>query len=81
MIIFRETATMGIRKHRTERVKLQRESIIVETKYGPLAAKKGWLENKVNIITPEYEDCARIARAFNIPLREIYSEVIRNASE
>ena len=81
MIIFRETATMGIRKHRTERVKLQRESIIVETKYGPLAAKKGWLENKVNIITPEYEDCARIARAFNIPLREIYSEFISNASE
>jgi len=42
--------------------------------------KKGWIENKLNIITPEFEDCARVARTHNIPLREVYAEVIRNAS-
>ena len=80
MIIFRETATMGIRKYQVNRTKLQRESIIIQTKYGPLAAKKGWMENKLQIITPEFEDCARVARSHNIPLREVYAEVIRNAS-
>lgn len=79
LIVFRETATMGIRKYQVERTKLQRESVVVQTKYGPLAAKKGWIENKLNVITPEYEDCARVARNLNIPLREVYAEVIRNA--
>lgn len=79
LIVFRETATMGIRKYQVDRTKLQRESVVVQTKYGPLAAKKGWIENKLNVITPEYEDCARVARNLNIPLREVYAEVIRNA--
>jgi len=80
MIVFRETATMGIRKYQVNRTKLQRESIVIQTKYGPVAAKKGWMENKLNVITPEFEDCARVARTHNIPLREVYAEVIRNAS-
>ena len=80
MIVFRETATMGIRKYQVNRTKLQRESIIIQTKYGPVAAKKGWIENKLNVITPEFEDCARVARTHNISLREVYAEVIRNAS-
>jgi len=79
MIVFRETATMGIRKYQVDRAKLQRESVVVQTKYGPVAAKKGWIENKLHVITPEYEDCARVARTLNIPLREVYAEVIRNA--
>lgn len=79
MIVFRETATMGIRKYQVNRTKLQRESIVIQTKFGPLAAKKGWMENKFTIVTPEYEDCARVARTHNIPLREVYAEVIRNA--
>ncbi len=80
MIVFRETATMGIRKYQANRTKLQRKSIVIQTKYGPVAAKKGWMENKLNVITPEFEDCARVARTHNIPLREVYAEVIRNAS-
>lgn len=79
LIVFRETATMGIRKYQVDRTKLQRESVVVQTKYGSLAAKKGWIENKLNVITPEYEDCARVARNLNIPLREVYAEVIKNA--
>ena len=80
MIVFRETATMGIRKYQVDRTKLQRESVVVQTKYGPVAAKKGWIENKLHVITPEYEDCARVARNLNIPLREVYAEVVKNAS-
>ncbi|MFZ9792030.1 MAG: nickel insertion protein [Gemmataceae bacterium] len=73
--IFSETGTFGIRKQTLQRVKLERESIKVTTKFGEIAAKKGWDYSGHGIITPEYEDCARVARLNKIPLREVYSEV------
>ena len=43
-ILFRETQTFGIRRHRAERHKLKRESITIETPWGPLRCKRGWRE-------------------------------------
>lgn len=79
-ILFRETGTFGIRKHQVERVKLQREAILIDTQFGPVAAKRGWVQGH-QIITPEYEDCARVARLHNIPLREVYLEVTSKLSK
>jgi uncharacterized protein (TIGR00299 family) protein len=73
-VIFRETATFGIRRHTAERSKLNREAITVETPWGPVKAKRG-RRNGFEIITPEYEDCARVAREHNVPLREVYRVV------
>jgi len=33
------------------------------------------INGKIKNIIPEYEDCARVARKFKIPLREVYKEV------
>ena len=71
-ILFRETATFGIRRHAMSRSILQREACVVETPWGPVKAKKGWRNGLAAILTPEYEDCARIARENGIPLREIF---------
>ncbi|MBA4187205.1 MAG: TIGR00299 family protein [Planctomycetaceae bacterium] len=76
-IIFRETGTFGIRKHTAERSKLQRESVTVETPWGPVKAKRGWRADGFSIVTPEYEDCARVAREQGVPLREVYAAVHR----
>ncbi len=70
-IIFRETATFGVRRRTMSRTKLQRETVTVETPWGPVKAKKGWREGML-VVTPEYEECARIAREKNVPLREVY---------
>ncbi|HSQ55844.1 MAG TPA: nickel insertion protein, partial [Gemmata sp.] len=75
-IIFRETATFGIRRHVAERTKLHREVIEVETPWGVIKAKRGWRDG-FEVLTPEYEDCARVAREHNIPLREVYAAVRR----
>lgn len=73
-ILFRETGTFGLRKRTVERVTLAREAIIVSTHLGPVQAKRGRRDG-IDIITPEFEDCARIARERGIPLRDVYLAV------
>ncbi len=74
-ILFRETATFGIRKHMATRSKLQREAITIETPWGPVKAKRGWRSDGFEVIAPEYEDCARVARENDVPLRDVYRAV------
>ena len=71
-ILFRETATLGIRRYPVSRHKLKRQGIEVETPFGPIRGKLGWLENRPPTFSPEYDDCARIASAQGVALREVY---------
>ena len=74
-ILFRETGTFGIRRHRAERTKLRREAVTVETPWGPVKAKRGWRDGFA-VLTPEYEDSARLAREHGVPLRAVYAAVV-----
>jgi uncharacterized protein (TIGR00299 family) protein len=74
-ILFRETATFGVRRYQAERSKLMREEVTVETAWGPVRAKRGWRADGFAVMTPEYEDCARVARANGLPLRDVYEAV------
>ena len=76
-ILFRETGTFGVRRHTATRSKLQREAVTVDTPFGPVQAKRGWREG-VEVLTPEYEDCARVAREKGVPLRAVYEAVRRS---
>jgi len=76
-ILFRETATFGIRRYLVSRHKLQRKAHTVETPWGPVRGKLGWVEGRPPIFTPEYEDCARVAREHGVPLREVFQQVQR----
>ena len=75
-ILFRETATFGVRRHTAGRTKLHREAVTVETPWGPVKAKRGWREG-FEVVTPEYDDCARVARERGVPLRDVYAAVRR----
>ena len=75
-ILFRETGTFGVRRTTATRTKLSREAVTVQTPWGPVRAKRGWREG-LDVLTPEYEDCARVAREHNIPLRDVYAAVRR----
>lgn len=76
-VLFRETQTFGVRRRLSERRKLKREPHHVETPWGLVQGKIGWQEGKAPIFTPEYEDCARIARTANVPLRDVYEAARR----
>lgn len=79
-ILFRETGTFGVRRHRAERTKLRREPATVETPWGPVKAKRGRRADGFAVLTPEYEDCARVARERGVPLREVYAAVTKGVT-
>ncbi len=71
-LLFRETATLGIRRYPVSRHKLKRQAVEVDTPLGRIRGKLGWLGERPPTFSPEYDDCARIAAAQGIPLREVY---------
>jgi uncharacterized protein (TIGR00299 family) protein len=73
-ILFLETGTFGVRRSPVSRTKLQRRPHTVDTFWGPIQGKLGWREGEPAIFTPEYEDCARIARQFGVALRQVYAQ-------
>ena len=76
-ILFRETTTFGIRRYPVSRHKLHRKPCTVQTPWGPVQGKLGWLEGRPPVFSPEYEDCARVARQHGVPLRDVYQQTQR----
>ena len=73
-ILFRETTTLGVRRYLTQRHKLFRRLCTVQTQWGPVHGKLGWREGQPPVFSPEYEDCARIARQHGVALREVVQQ-------
>jgi uncharacterized protein (TIGR00299 family) protein len=78
-ILFRETTSIGVRIRSVGRRKLSREIRTVETAYGPVRIKMSSRGDEVLTVTPEYEDCRRIANGRNVPLRAVMDEAIAAA--
>jgi uncharacterized protein (TIGR00299 family) protein len=74
-ILFRETETFGVRRYKVQRHKLRREALKVQTPWGPVQGKRGWCDGGPSVFTPEYEDCARVARLHGIALRAVFAGV------
>lgn len=71
-VIYRETSTLGVRVQVVERFKLPRSEIVIDTELGPLRGKEARWKDTVRI-TPEFEDCRRVAEERGIPLQEVYA--------
>jgi hypothetical protein len=75
--MFQETTTLGIRCYTVERFKLSRRIEKIETPWGEVRIKKVERPDGREEASPEYEDCKRIAREKNIPLKRIYYEIFK----
>lgn len=71
-IIFTETPTLGIRRQSIRRTLRRRSKFSVDTDWGPVQGKVGWRDGEPAVFSPEYEDCVEIAKAYDIPLRDVY---------
>jgi uncharacterized protein (DUF111 family) len=79
-IIFAETSTIGLRFHPVERLKMHRDIHEVDTRWGKIRVKtSGAPGREPTTISPEYDDCRRIAAEHKVPLRVVMEEA-RNAA-
>ncbi|MBO4711041.1 nickel pincer cofactor biosynthesis protein LarC [bacterium] len=74
-IIFNQTTTIGIRRTKTERSVLERETLLIDTPYGEVRIKLVNHNNRKRF-APEYEDVAEISRQTGISFGKIYNELV-----
>lgn len=77
--ILKETTTLGMRWREEERVRAEREVLTLHTPYGKVRFKIAYWEGEKVNLSPEYEDCKRIALKQGIPLKDIFEEAKRVA--
>jgi uncharacterized protein (TIGR00299 family) protein len=73
-LLMRETTTIGLRWRFENRIKAIRSMKEIGTKYGPIRFKIASAGNEIININPEYEDCKRLAKEQNIPLKKVLEE-------
>lgn len=76
-IIFRETATLGVRRWLACRHKLERQPLAVETKWGTIQGKLALLGDGTVSFSPEFESCKAVANQQQVPLKDVYEEARR----
>lgn len=74
-ILFKHTTTFGIRYRTEKRIILDRKWIPVNTPWGTVKTKIGYVGEHIYQISPEFEDCYSLAQRHNIPINEIYNYV------
>ncbi len=74
-IILRETSTIGLRFYEAKRRILKREIKKIDIGSEKIRTKTSRLGDDILKITPEYEDCKRIAKKLRIPLIELMKKI------
>jgi len=74
-IILAETTTLGVRRTASVRTILPRRSGVANTTHGEIRVKLAEIDGRTRV-TPEYDDCARIAGTTGLPISEIYAAAV-----
>ena len=75
-IIFTESTTLGMRSFEFNKDTLAREIFKVDTMYGEVTVKRSFFGGKQVSVKPEYEECRKIASERNIPVKEVYNNIM-----
>jgi uncharacterized protein (TIGR00299 family) protein len=75
-ILFAESTTLGVRRQEWERSVLERDSVVVDTPYGPVAVKLGQRGRHVYNAQPEFDDCQRAATERGVPVKEVWAAAL-----
>ena len=76
-LIFRETTTIGVRYRESEREVLDRETVVVATAVGPIRVKVARQRGEVLNVSPEFDDCVKLAAAANLPVKEVQALAVK----
>jgi uncharacterized protein (DUF111 family) len=72
-VLFRQTTTLGVRGQLVDKWILERSWLEVDVAGQPVRLKIGRLDGEVVNVAPEFDDCAAVAAATGLPLKEIYA--------
>ena len=78
-VLLEETSTLGVRHYDVDRVVLPRKQKMIMTPFGKVRVKIGGLDESIRTISPEYEDCRKIALKKEIPIKRVYDEALKAA--
>ena len=76
-ILFRESTTIGLRVTETERERLEREAIVVETPIGSVRIKVARRDGAIRNAAPEFEDCARLAAEQRLSIKDVQAMAVK----
>jgi hypothetical protein len=79
-LMFRESATFGVREYMTRRTMLERRTVDAKTRYGTIRIKIGRWKGQDVTFAPEMDDCIRRARENNAPVRAVYEAAMEAAA-
>jgi len=71
-LLLAESGSLGCRFHAAGRFEAERDSILVETRFGGVRVKRARLDGRSLAATPEFEDCRRLALEHGVPWRDVY---------
>ena len=76
-LVFSETTTIGVRYREMARECLERETLTVDTPLGVLRVKVARRNGRVLNASPEFDDCARVARERGVPLKDVQAAALK----
>jgi pyridinium-3,5-bisthiocarboxylic acid mononucleotide nickel chelatase len=76
-LIFAETTTFGVRTTNAQRRILPREHVSVSTTFGDVRIKLSRVNGRILHVSPEFEDCRKLAVEKNVPLQQVINEALR----
>lgn len=79
--VFENTSTLGIRVRQLDRMVARRETVFVDTRYGPIPVKTKRISGEITRVSPEYDDCVRIANRHGVSLRQVFEAANSAASK
>lgn len=74
-LLLKETTTFGVRYCEYKRKILSRKFSKINTIYGQVSVKLGYYNGELIKVTPEYENCFKIAKTNGISFTKIFQEI------
>ncbi len=75
-LILQDSSSFGVRFREMDRICLERETKEVDTQYGRIRVKIGYLDGQVVKSSPEFEDCRTAAEQHHVPLTTVQQAAI-----
>lgn len=80
-MLLEETTTFGVRSYETSRQVLNRSFVQLETSYGLVQCKLGFLDGRLIKVVPEYEDMKGLALLHQLPFSTVYQACLAVAEQ